>query len=135
MADKKKERRRLLREHHSATGKQNELPDFQVKEYNYVLRVLPEDRKLLESCRESLASGTAGFAEVYYNFLFDNPDIADVLYAYERSGGDVGMLVRSELETMLAGIIGTTGNSSESKLVTAGQRLLENGFRPVWIIS
>ena len=135
MADKKKERRRLLREHHSVAGKQNELPDFQVKEYNYVLRVLPEDRKLLESCRESLASGTAGFAEVYYNFLFDNPDIADVLYAYERSGGDVGMLVRSELETMLAGIIGTTGNNSESKLVTAGQSLLENGFRPVWIIA
>ena len=135
MADKKKDRRGRTREHYSAAVKQQTLPEFQVKEYNYVLRVLPEDRKLLESCRESLTSGTAGFAEVYYNFLFDNPDIADVLYAYERGGGDVGMLVRTKLESMLASITGPTGNSGESNLVAAGSNLLENGFRPVWIIA
>jgi len=135
MADKKKDRRGRAREHHSAAPRQQVLPDFQVKEYNYVLRVLPEDSKLLESYRESLVSGTASFAEVYYNFLFDDPDIADVLYSYERGGGDVGMLVRTELESMLACIAGTAGNTSESELVLAGRRLLENGFRPVWIIA
>ena len=135
MADKKKDRRGRSREHQSAAVKQQALPDFQVKEYNYVLRVLPEDRKLLEAYRESLASGTAGFAEVYYNFLFDNPDIADVLYAYERRGGDVGMLVRTKLESMLASITGTTGSTSEDDLIAAGRHSLENGFRPVWVIA
>jgi diguanylate cyclase (GGDEF)-like protein len=135
MADKKKDRRGRAREHHSAAPRQQVLPDFQVKEYNYVLRVLPEDSKLLESYRELLVSGTASFAEVYYNFLFDDPDIADVLYSYERGGGDVGMLVRTELESMLACITGTAGNTSESELVLAGRSLLENGFRPVWIIA
>ena len=135
MADKKKDRRRRAREHHSATVKQQALPGYQVKEYNYVLRILPEDRKLLESYREALAAGTAGFAEVYYNFLFDNPDIADVLYSYERRGGNVGVLVRAELESMLACITGAAGNASESDPIAAGRGLLENGFRPVWVIA
>jgi diguanylate cyclase (GGDEF)-like protein len=135
MADKKIERRGRSREHHSEVVKQHALPNLQVKEYNYVLRVLPEERKLLESYRESLASGTAGFAEVYYNYLFDNPDIADVLYAFERGGGDVGMLVRTNLEGMLASITDTAGNIDESNLVATGSNLLENGFRPVWVIS
>lgn len=135
MADKKIERRGRSREHHSEVVKQHALPNLQVKEYNYVLRVLPEERKLLESYRESLASGTADFAEVYYNYLFDNPDIADVLYAFERGGGDVGMLVRTNLEGMLASITDTAGNIDESNLVATGSNLLENGFRPVWVIS
>jgi hypothetical protein len=81
MADNKKGRRRRGRDHHAGARKQQALPDYQVKEYNYVLRILPKDSMLLESYREPLTAGTAGFAEVYYNFLFDNPDIADVLYS------------------------------------------------------
>ena len=135
MADIKKDRRVRAREHHSATVKQQALRDHQVKEYNYVLRILLKDGQLLETYRETLASGTAGFAEVYYNFLFDNPDIADVLYAYERSGGDVGMLVRTQMENMLTNITGTSVDTSESDLMEAGGNLLEYGFRPVWVIA
>jgi PAS domain-containing protein len=90
---------------------------------------------LLESYREPLTAGTAGFAEVYYNFLFDNPDIADVLYSYERGGGDVGMLVRKQLENILASIAGTAASNRESDLVAAGGDLFENCFRPVWVIA
>jgi diguanylate cyclase (GGDEF)-like protein len=135
MADNKKGRRRRGRDHHPGTLKQQALPDFQVKEYNYVLRILPKDSMLLESYREPLTVGAAGFAEVYYNFLFDNPDIADVLYSYERGGGDVGMLVRKQLENMLASIAGAAASNRESDLVAAGGDLFENCFRPVWVIA
>jgi diguanylate cyclase (GGDEF)-like protein len=135
MADKKTGRKRRARAQPSGAIKQQALPDFQVKEYNYVLRVLQQDSNLLETYREQLAAGTAGFAEVYYNFLFDNPDVADMLYSYERGGGDVGMLVRKELESMLAGITGTAGTNRESDLVAAGGELFENCFRPVWVIA
>jgi len=135
MADKKKHRKKRAREHPSAAGSQQALSDFQVKEYNYVLRILPQESKLLDSYREQLAAGTAGFAEVYYNFLFDNPDVAGVLYSYEKGGGDVGMLVRRELESLLASITDTAGNNRESDLVATGAALFENCFRPVWVIA
>ena len=135
MADKKKHRKKRAREHPSAAGRQQALSDFQVKEYNYVLRILPQESKLLDSYREQLAAGTAGFAEVYYNFLFDNPDVAGVLYSYEKGGGDVGMLVRRELESLLASITDTAGNNRESDLVATGAALFENCFRPVWVIA
>ena len=135
MADKKTGRKRRAREQQSVAVKQQALPDFQVKEYNYVLRILPQDSNGLETCREQLAAGTAGFAEVYYNFLFDNPDVADVLYSYEKAGGDVGMLVRKQLECMLASITGTAGNNRECDLVSAGGELFTHGFRPVWVIA
>ena len=89
---------------------------------------MPQDSTLLDTYREQLAAGTAGFAEVYYNFLFDNPDVAGVLYSYEKGGGDVGMLVRRELESMLASITGTAGNNRESDLVATGGALFENVF-------
>ena len=135
MADKKKHRKKRAREHPSAAGSQQALSDFQVKEYNYVLRILPQESKLLDSYREQLAAGTAGFAEIYYNFLFDNPDVAGVLYSYEKGGGDVGMLVRRELESLLASITDTAGNNRESDLVATGAALFENCFRPVWVIA
>jgi diguanylate cyclase (GGDEF)-like protein len=96
---------------------------------------LPQESKLLDSYREQLAAGTAGFAEIYYNFLFDNPDVAGVLYSYEKGGGDVGMLVRRELESLLASITDTAGNNRESDLIATGAALFENCFRPVWVIA
>jgi diguanylate cyclase (GGDEF)-like protein len=136
MSDKKTHRRKRAREKHpSAAGSQQALPAFQVKEYNYVLGISPQDGKLLDTYREQLAAATAGFAEVYYNFLFDNPDVAGVLYGYEKDGGDVGMLVRRELESMLASITGTAGNNRESDLVATGGALFEKCFRPVWVIA
>jgi diguanylate cyclase (GGDEF)-like protein len=135
MADIKKDRRRQAEENHSGTVSQQALSEVQLKEYNYALRILPQEARLLEYYRDSLATVTAGFAEVYYNFLFDNPDIADVFYRYERDGGDVGMLVRKQLENMLASITNASANSRQDNLVAAGADLFENTFRPVWIIA
>jgi diguanylate cyclase (GGDEF)-like protein len=134
MADKKNDRRRRERKHHTTSDSQI-LPELQVREYNYVLHVDPDDVELLRTHRELLAAGTARFAEVYYNFLFDNPDIADVLYSFERNGGDVGMLVRDSLENMLSGITGTVDGNCESELIAAGSKLFEHRFRPVWVIA
>jgi diguanylate cyclase (GGDEF)-like protein len=135
MTEEKKGRRQHVRESHSESLSQCTLPEFQVKEYNYVLRVLPEDLAVLDKYREALVAGTAGFAENYYNFLFDNPDIADVLYSYERGGGDVGTLVRAELTNMLGSIVGPPDAGREAELVKAGDALREHGFRSVWVIA
>ena len=126
MADKKTHRSKRTGEQPFAVTARQSLPDFRVKEYNYVLRILPEHSKLLEAYREQLAAGTAGFAEVYYNFLFDNPDLADVLYSYEKGGGDVGLLVREELESMLASIAGKAGINHEKDRGGTGEALFEN---------
>lgn len=135
MVEEKKDRRHHERDHHSDDLRQRSLPGFQVKEYNYVLRVLPGDQVVLDRHREALAAATAGFAEIYYNFLFDNPDIADVLYSYERGGGDVGSLVRAEQANMLGSIIEVPEAGREATLATAGAVLREHGFRPVWVIA
>ncbi|MBT8121236.1 MAG: hypothetical protein KJO10_01775, partial [Gammaproteobacteria bacterium] len=84
------------------------LARFQLREYNYVLRLSAGDLALLKRYREDLVAGTASFAEIFYNYLFDNPDIADVLYAHERDGGDVGQFARKELGNLLAGIVSDT---------------------------
>ena len=71
------------------------------KDYNYVFHITDDDIECLAQYRDMLASGSATFAEIFYNYLFDNPDIADVLYAYERNGGEVSELIRNELTFML----------------------------------
>ena len=78
---------------------------------------------------------TTGFAEIYYNHLFDNPDIADVLYSHERSGGDIGTLGRSDLKCLLGSISSPQPANREQELVASGSACLERGFRPVWVIS
>jgi diguanylate cyclase (GGDEF)-like protein len=135
MAEEKKDRRCHAREHHTDDLGQRTLPEFQVKEYNYVLRILPEDLTILEKHREALVAGTVGFAETYYNYLFDNPDIADVLYSFERNGGDVGTLIRAELANMLGSIVTAPDAGWEAGLVKAGGIFREHGFRPVWVIA
>lgn len=135
MTEDNKDRRRNPREHHPDDFSECTLPESRVKEYNYVLRVLPEDLAMLDKHREALVAGTAGFAEVYYNCLFDNPDIADVLYTYERNGGDVGALVRAELANLLGSIAARPEADRDTDLVKSGCALREYGFRPVWVIA
>jgi diguanylate cyclase (GGDEF)-like protein len=135
MTEEKKDRRRQLRKLHSDDVNQRTLPESQVKEYNYVLRLLPEDLAVLDKYRGEIVAGTSGFAEIYYNFMFDNPDVADVLYSYERGGGDVGSLVRTELTNMLGSITDPTDAGREAGLVKTGDQLRQRGFRPVWVIA
>src|SRR5210317_241764 len=121
MAEKNKERRRQARGPNADSECQrDDLPESQVKEYHYMLLVLPEELAVLEKYREALVNGTSGFAETYYNYLFDNPDIADALYSFERSGGDTGSLIRTELANMLGSVVNQPDPAREAGLLKAG---------------
>ena len=135
MADRKSDRRRKVRHHPARENSKRSPSVLSAREYNYVLHLSPEDQQLLNRYHNTLVHGMTGFAEVYYNHLFDNPDIADVLYAHERNGGDIGMLVRSDLKCLLGSITSPQPVNREDILVTAGKACQERGFRPVWVIA
>jgi diguanylate cyclase (GGDEF)-like protein len=105
------------------------------REYNYILKLSAAEQSLLDAHREILVCCAAGFAEVFYNYLFDHPDIAEVLYAFEREGGDVGMLARASLQSLLASVHGGDSREQEAALVAAGASYQEHGFKPLWIIG
>jgi diguanylate cyclase (GGDEF)-like protein len=133
MAKNKEERRghsraRYQEGMHGAAGK-----DSFAREYNYVLHITPEEQRFLDSHKTVLASGTARFAEVYYQYLYDHPDIADVLYSHERSGGDISGLIHNELQLMLDVFSPSTGDSREQALIGAGRKHLQKGIKPVWV--
>ncbi len=105
------------------------------RDYNYILRISQDERALLETHRDALVAGAAGFAEVFYNYLFDNPDIAALLFAYENDGGDVGLLARTELQCLLEGLEARNDSAREQQLLESGGLHLERGFRQAWIIG
>ncbi|MDX1409233.1 MAG: GGDEF domain-containing protein, partial [Saprospiraceae bacterium] len=107
--------------------------DPSVKEFNYVLQIPDEDLAFLNKYRETLAAGTARFAEVYYDYLFDNPDIADVLYAHERDGGDISNQVRAELRVILEIFSVHEQDQRATELVNAGRQHHDMGFKPLWV--
>ena len=136
MAERKKERRRQAREAHVDEVHQRDgVPESRVKEYNYMLLVLPDELATLEKYRDALVEAVSGFAETYYNYLFDNPDIADVLYGFERGGGDTGLLIRAEMTNMLGSVVNQSDPARQTGLLNAGSTLREYGFRPVWIVA
>jgi diguanylate cyclase (GGDEF)-like protein len=134
MTESDKEHRRKAREADGGCQRED-LPDSLIKEYNYMLLVLPEELAVLEKYREALVNATSGFSETYYNYLFNAPDIADVLYSFERGGGDAGTLIRAEMACMLDSVANSSNTASQTSLLTAGCRLREHGFRPVWIVA
>lgn len=105
------------------------------REYNYVLQISAEELSVLADHEETLAQGAAQFAQVYYNYLFDNPATADVLYAYERGGGNIGDLVRSQLAHLLALLKGPADESWARHIDTIGGHHQEQGVRPVWMLG
>ncbi|TCK18840.1 diguanylate cyclase (GGDEF)-like protein [Thiogranum longum] len=105
------------------------------KEINYVLQLTGEDTLLLERYQDILAQGAAGFAEKTYNYMFDNPDIADVLYAYERQGGNIGDLVRGQLEHQLGLLNGDIDEKATAESERVGRTHHRWGVKPVWSIG
>lgn len=103
----------------------------QRKEFNYVLQLGVADSRILRKYHELLSQGAAGFAQDYYDFLFDNPAMAETLYAYERDGGDVGDLVRSQLQHMLQ-LLAADHDGGDAH---AGQRHFITGMRPIWVMG
>ena len=105
------------------------------KEFDYVLELDGEDTRLLNRYHDILTQGAAGFAETTYNYLFDNPDIADVMYAYERQGGDVGELVRGQLEHQLSLLKGDLSESATARSERLGRSHFQWGVKPVWSLG
>lgn len=103
----------------------------QRKEFNYVLQLSPADAQILRKYHDLLSQGVAGFAQRYYDFLFDNPATADVLYAYERSGGNIGDLVRAQLQQMLK----LLSVSHDDNIANIGQRHYIKGVKPLWVMG
>jgi diguanylate cyclase (GGDEF)-like protein len=109
--------------------------DQLARDYNYLFHTPEPDRRLLERHRAMLVAAVAGFAEKFYNYLFDNPDIADVLYAQERTGGDAGLFARTELQNLLDAIAAEDGRGRVEALLETGRMHQENRFRPAWVIG
>ena len=133
MPENKKERRghsRARRHGHANAAAGN---DSFAREYSYVLHLTPEEQVFLDSHKTVLAAGSARFAEVYYNYLYDNPEIADVLYAHERSGGDISELIHNELKLVLDVFSPSAGDAREQALIRAGRAHLDRGIKPVWV--
>ncbi len=105
------------------------------KEFNYVLQLTGEDTLLLKHYQDILAQGAAGFAEKTYNYMFDNPDIADVLYAYERQGGNIGDLVRGQLEHQLNLLSGDISEKAAAESERLGRTHYRWGVKPVWSLG
>ena len=106
-----------------------------IRDYNYILRLSRKDTGILDQYRDVLIAGAGGFAETFYDYLFDNPDIAHMLYEFEQHGGDVGMLARSELKQLLHCLFTADSGQHEQALLAAGRKHREYGFRPVWVIG
>jgi diguanylate cyclase (GGDEF)-like protein len=106
-------------------------PDQLLKEHNYILQISRDDLAFLEHYRVVLAAGAARFAEIYYDFRFDHPDSADVLFTHERGGGDIGDLVRSELKFIL-GIFDAGKAAREAELIEVAGKRSAIIVKPVW---
>ena len=105
------------------------------KEVNYVLQLSAADTELLKRYEGVLAQGAAGFAETSYNYLFDNPDIADVLYAFERDGGNIGELVRAMLGHKLGLLSGDIDEAVTQQSEHIGRAHYRRGVKPVWTLG
>lgn len=133
MTETDKDRRKTNRNPASDTSGQAAGYGFSAKDYNYVFRITDDDFECLVQYRDLLATGSARFAELFYNYLFDNPDIADVLYAYERNGDDMSELIRNELTFMLDLFDANGLKGRELRLIEMGKLHLERGIKPVWV--
>ncbi len=127
-------KRRQSKEERAGARKKSSHP-VAGKEFNYVLQLSAEDTQLLKRYQDILTQGAAGFAEKTYNYMFDNPDIADVLYAYERQGGNIGDLVRGQLEHQLNLLNGNIDEKASAESEKVGRAHHRWGVKPVWSIG
>jgi diguanylate cyclase (GGDEF)-like protein len=133
MAEKNKAGRRGGGKH--ACGETGRQPgvDLDAREYKYILQISNEECAFLNRYRDAIVASAARFAEVHYNYLFDNPEIADRLYADEREGGDVSETIRAELTFMLDILSVHEDGAREAELIRAGEQRYARGIKPVWV--
>ncbi len=96
-----------------------------------MLQVGAADERLLARYRDYLVQGAAQFAQVYYDFLFENPATAEVLYTHERNGGDIGDLIRGQLNHFLS----LLGGKPKYHPHDIGQRHFRHEVQAVWVLG
>jgi len=114
-----------------ATGGRNAGLRDRLKEFVYLFQPDRHSREILQRYYPLLAERTADFAERYYDFLFDNPSTARALYDYERDGGDLSRLVKTQLQhfhEMLAG-------EPDDEAYRIGAQWLSRWAQPAWVLG
>ncbi|BAZ93874.1 signal transduction protein [Thiohalobacter thiocyanaticus] len=131
MAGSKKQRNKTANTHSTPNAQAGSRERELRKDFHYVLQMDSAESEVLLRYQTLLSQGAAQFAESYYNYLFDNPSIAEILYAFENDGGDVGDLVRSQLNQLLRII----GPLEDGDLIRIGHLHQQRGVKPVWLIG
>lgn len=136
MTDKKQDQQgRVWPNRPDNAGVRDQYPctGYSTKDYNFVFHITDQDIAHFRQYCNVLANGSAKFAEIYYDYLFDNPDIADLLYSYERNGGDISEFIRKEFSFMVELFAEDGLTDRERILVQMGKFHLEMGIKPVWV--
>ncbi|MEE9343512.1 MAG: EAL domain-containing protein [Gammaproteobacteria bacterium] len=105
------------------------------KEYSYVFQINQTERQLIKKYKNFLIDDAAHFAEITYDILFSNPDIAKVLYQHERDGGNNARLIQGLLNHLYLII---DDHSSQRNLDEEKQfilSLVQAGIKPSWVIG
>lgn len=136
MQTKKKERRSSSRSSPFDVELTSVLLRRSLKEFSYALQINASDALLLEKYRQLILQGTTGFAEIYYEYLFDSPDIADVLYSFERNGGSISEIIRSELQCMFDSLFSFADENLLDKSFFENETLqIKSGIKPLWVVG
>ena len=136
MRTKKKDRRSSIRTRPLDVESTSVLFRRSLKEFSYALQINATDVALLKKNRQLISQGTTGFAEIYYDYLFDNPDIADVLYSFERNGGNISEIIRSELQCMFDSLFSFADKSIlDDSFFESGILQIKNGTKPLWVVG
>lgn len=106
-----------------------------VKEANYILQLSSDDLQFLSEHKDLLSQGSANFAVQYYNFLFDNPAMAEILYSYELQGGDISELVRNHLAQFLHLLEGTADADYANIGYNIGVKHAHLAIKPLWVMG
>jgi diguanylate cyclase (GGDEF)-like protein len=105
------------------------------KEFNYFLRINDADLQVLKQYQSLLTEGATSFAESYYDYLFAFPATAELMYAYEREGGDVGALVRKQMQHLLSLLGGEVPGKQATRPYQVNPDAADNAIRPVWVMG
>ncbi len=130
MEDRKKRRRRKRTPARVAAQLKGK-GQTQRKAFNYILQLGADDLEVLARYQDILSRQAGQFAEAFYNYLFDLPEIAEVLYAYERNGGDIGNLIKSQLHHLLS----LLNEEPAGDIHAVGGRYFKRQVKPVWVIG
>ncbi len=103
--------------------------------FNRFLGITDDDRHILNRHHNTLIEGGEEFAKVFYDYLQAYPATADILKRYERDGGQIASLVRTQLQHLWNFLSGNTDEKSAARLAHVGGLHHRMGIEPVWVMG